>query len=62
MESCKSSKAEVQRVLANLFRNAPGNIQSKQTNDRGREEEHEEERKTGKPSRRDDEESLRDIE
>ena len=59
MKSYKCSKAEVQRVLANVLRNAPAKIQRKKTNDRGREEKDDEESKTG--SRRDDEENLIDL-
>ena len=59
MKSYKCSKAEVQRVLANVLRNAPAKIQRKKTNDRGREEKDGKESKTG--SRRDDEENLIDL-
>ena len=43
MKSYKCSKAEVQRVLANVLRNAPAKIQWEKANNRGREEQDDEE-------------------
>ena len=59
MKSYKCSKAEVQRVLPNVLRNAPAKIQWKKANDRGREEQDDEESETG--SCRDDKENLVDL-